>query len=211
MSDEYSSEHGVVRHHIDPEKFWQNHQRFWVCSDDLFLHSLGRGREGYSVDFSFLSGPCSSFAIWCDLKEKDHHWREMISRSRLALQSARRLAVSNRNGLARRTMRLAAPQLKHLPMVGGGAAFYSTERILELRGGNKKLPTIYDSKQERENCGVGLIASLKSIPSRDIVEKADEMLVRMSHRGGCGCDPNSGDGSGTYHCFYGTEITRMNS
>jgi len=28
------------------------------------------------------------------------------------------------------------------------------------------------------------------------VEQADEMLVRMSHRGGCGCDPNSGDGAG---------------
>jgi glutamate synthase domain-containing protein 1 len=28
------------------------------------------------------------------------------------------------------------------------------------------------------------------------VEQADEMLVRMSHRGGCGCDPASGDGAG---------------
>ena len=56
--------------------------------------------------------------------------------------------------------------------------------------------TLYNAAQETENCGVGLIASLKSVPSRDIVEKADEMLVRMSHRGGCGCDPASGDGSG---------------
>lgn len=25
---------------------------------------------------------------------------------------------------------------------------------------------------------------------------ANEMLVRMSHRGGCGCEPNTGDGAG---------------
>jgi hypothetical protein len=78
--------------------------------------------------------------------------------------------------------------------------FYTTERVLELRTGKKKADqpkTLYDPSRETENCGVGLIASLKSVPSRDIVEKADEMLVRMAHRGGCGCDPASGDGSGT--------------
>ncbi|OEU20685.1 glutamate synthase [NADPH] large chain [Fragilariopsis cylindrus CCMP1102] len=37
---------------------------------------------------------------------------------------------------------------------------------------------------------------MKSIPSRHVVEVADEMLVRMAHRGGCGCDPASGDGAG---------------
>lgn len=81
---------------------------------------------------------------------------------------------------------------------------YSTERIVELRSGKRgdQLPkTLYNSNNERDNCGVGLIASLKSIPSRGIVEKADEMLVRMAHRGGCGCDPASGDGSGMYNLF----------
>lgn len=61
--------------------------------------------------------------------------------------------------------------------------------------------TLYDPSRETENCGVGLIASLKSVPSRDIVQKADEMLVRMAHRGGCGCDPASGDGSGMYNLY----------
>jgi hypothetical protein len=76
--------------------------------------------------------------------------------------------------------------------------FYTTERVVELRSGsNQPIPTLYNAKNETENCGVGLIASLKSIPSRKIVEQADEMLVRMAHRGGCGCDPASGDGSGT--------------
>lgn len=79
--------------------------------------------------------------------------------------------------------------------------FYSTEKIIQLRSGKPKdqLPrALYNAADEKENCGVGLIASLKSAPSRDIVEKADEMLVRMSHRGGCGCDPASGDGSGAW-------------
>ena len=58
--------------------------------------------------------------------------------------------------------------------------------------------TIYDASRETENCGVGLVASLKSVPSRRVVEDANEMLVRMSHRGGCGCDPASGDGAGTF-------------
>jgi hypothetical protein len=76
---------------------------------------------------------------------------------------------------------------------------YSTERILQLKSGRapKDQPkTLYSPSSETENCGVGLVASLKSIASRKVVEDADEMLVRMSHRGGCGCDPASGDGAG---------------
>lgn len=79
------------------------------------------------------------------------------------------------------------------------ALFYTTERILQLQSGKPKgkLPhSIYRADRETENCGVGLVASLKSIPSRKVVEQSDEMLVRMSHRGGCGCDPASGDGAG---------------
>lgn len=102
--------------------------------------------------------------------------------------------VAKFNNTARR---MAVPLLTHRNLLQ--AAFYSTERVVSLRSGKegKKLPkTVYRSEKETENCGVGLIASLKSIPSRKIVEQADEMLVRMSHRGGCGCDPASGDGAG---------------
>jgi glutamate synthase domain-containing protein 2/glutamate synthase domain-containing protein 1/glutamate synthase domain-containing protein 3 len=37
---------------------------------------------------------------------------------------------------------------------------------------------------------------MKKVASRQIVVDANEMLVRMSHRGGCGCEENSGDGAG---------------
>ena len=57
---------------------------------------------------------------------------------------------------------------------------------------------MYDPSRETENCGVGLVASLKSVASRKVVEDADEMLIRMSHRGGVGCCPASGDGAGKF-------------
>ena len=134
----------------------------------------------------------------------------MISHSRLLFQgAARRLGHSSRCAVRRTAPGgRSAQRLWPSSIISGGeyygsgsaAAFYTTERILELRTGDKdahkRLKTLYDPTNEKENCGVGLIASLKSIPSRDIVEKADEMLVRMAHRGGCGCDPASGDGSG---------------
>ena len=73
---------------------------------------------------------------------------------------------------------------------------YSTEQAVKIRGGKEDAKALYDGSLEKENCGVGLIAHLKSNPSRHVVDVADEMLVRMAHRGGCGCDPASGDGAG---------------
>ena len=80
---------------------------------------------------------------------------------------------------------------------------YSTEQILKLRGSSKdpNAKILYDATNEKDSCGVGLIANLKSIPSRRVVDVADEMLVRMAHRGGVGCDPCSGDGAGKWIDF----------
>jgi Glutamine amidotransferases class-II len=140
----------------------------------------------------------------------------MFARARsLAAGAARRrldgaggstLTAQQKLGGAALLSRRSLPQLFGSGRSGSGegaaAACYTTERIVELRsGGRKDLKTLYDAAGEKENCGVGLIASLKSIPSRDVVEKADEMLVRMAHRGGCGCDPASGDGSGMFRCW----------
>ena len=108
--------------------------------------------------------------------------------------AARRSARGASARLLRRVPRHTAA-LRRLP-ANGGAVYYTTQRVVELRSGGKNLPTLYDATRETENCGVGLVASLKSIASRRVVEDADEMLVRMSHRGGCGCDPASGDGAG---------------
>ena len=65
----------------------------------------------------------------------------------------------------------------------------------------EKFPTVqnslYNKNLEKDNCGVGLVAQMKKIASRQIVVDANQMLVRMSHRGGCGCEVNAGDGAGT--------------
>ncbi len=55
---------------------------------------------------------------------------------------------------------------------------------------------LYDPSMEKDSCGVGLCVHLKSKASRSVVEDANEMLVRMTHRGACGCEVNSGDGAG---------------
>jgi glutamate synthase (NADPH/NADH) large chain len=49
---------------------------------------------------------------------------------------------------------------------------------------------------ERDACGVGFVAHIRGEKSRAIVEQALEVLLRMSHRGACGCDPETGDGAG---------------
>ena len=58
---------------------------------------------------------------------------------------------------------------------------------------------LYNKSLEKDSCGVGLVAHLKKEASRQIVLDANEMLVRMSHRGACGCEVNTGDGAGTFN------------
>ena len=127
----------------------------------------------------------------------------------LSNNSRRQALRAARSGTVRRVSRKSLPRQSALRVssVLPRVQFYSTEKILQLRTGKKNataetLPkTLYRGTDEKENCGVGLIASLKSTPSNKIVREADEMLVRMAHRGGVGSDPASGDGSGKYR-FY---------
>jgi glutamate synthase (NADPH) large chain len=55
---------------------------------------------------------------------------------------------------------------------------------------------LYDPANEKENCGVGFIAHIKGQASHQFVHDASTMLIAMDHRGGCGCESNTGDGSG---------------
>ncbi|MDQ8206586.1 glutamate synthase large subunit [Coraliomargarita sp. SDUM461003] len=57
---------------------------------------------------------------------------------------------------------------------------------------------LYDPKNEHENCGIGLIVDMKGRKSHDIVKGALEICVNLDHRGGCGCDPITGDGAGIF-------------
>lgn len=55
---------------------------------------------------------------------------------------------------------------------------------------------LYDPKMDKDSCGVGFVAELSKLPNRKTVTDAIEMLVRMTHRGACGCEVNTGDGAG---------------
>ena len=55
---------------------------------------------------------------------------------------------------------------------------------------------LYDPMFEKDSCGVGFVAHIKGKASHQIVVDAEVMLQRMEHRGGCGCEPTTGDGAG---------------
>lgn len=55
---------------------------------------------------------------------------------------------------------------------------------------------LYTPELEHDACGIGFVAHLKNRKSHHVVTQALDMLARMEHRGGQGCDPCSGDGAG---------------
>lgn len=73
---------------------------------------------------------------------------------------------------------------------------------------------LYDPSFEKDSCGVGFIANIKGRKSHQVVSDGLTMLERMSHRGACGCEPNTGDGAGILiqipHEFFFTECLKQN-
>lgn len=67
--------------------------------------------------------------------------------------------------------------------------------IHKLRHLDKK-HGLYDPRHEHDACGVGVVANIRGVQSHDIVDKGLEVLVNLTHRGACGCDPLTGDGAG---------------
>ncbi len=57
---------------------------------------------------------------------------------------------------------------------------------------------LYDPALEHDNCGVGFLVDMKGRKSHRIIEGALEICVNLDHRGGCGCDAKTGDGSGLF-------------
>ncbi|GAA5226188.1 glutamate synthase large subunit [Paeniglutamicibacter antarcticus] len=55
---------------------------------------------------------------------------------------------------------------------------------------------LYDPANEKDACGLALIATLTQVPSHGIVEHALEALRRLEHRGAVGADAGTGDGAG---------------
>jgi len=55
---------------------------------------------------------------------------------------------------------------------------------------------LYDPANEHDSCGVGFVAHIKGQASHQNVKDAHTLLMAMEHRGGCGCEDNTGDGAG---------------
>jgi glutamate synthase (NADPH/NADH) large chain len=72
---------------------------------------------------------------------------------------------------------------------------------------------LYRPESEHDACGVGFVANIKGLRSHAIVEQALQVLANLEHRGACGCDPLTSDGSGILFQlpfrFFGEEAARL--
>ena len=73
---------------------------------------------------------------------------------------------------------------------------------------------LYDSKYEKDSCGIGLVANIYDIPSRSIIDNALKLLSNLTHRGAVSADPKAGDGVGILtqipHQFFQKELSVSN-
>ena len=72
----------------------------------------------------------------------------------------------------------------------------SEQQKRPLKFGYPEKTGLYDPAQEKDSCGVGFVANIKGVPSRQIMLDAYHINSRMEHRGGCGFEANTGDGAG---------------
>src|SRR5579864_9010757 len=72
---------------------------------------------------------------------------------------------------------------------------------------------LYDPANEHDACGIGFVANIKGQKSHDIILKGIQVLINLTHRGACGCDPETGDGAGVLiqipHKFFTRECSRL--
>ena len=72
---------------------------------------------------------------------------------------------------------------------------------------------LYHPSFEHDACGIGFVANLKGQKSHDIIVKGIQVLVNLTHRGACGCDPETGDGAGILiqipHAYFARECARL--
>ncbi len=72
---------------------------------------------------------------------------------------------------------------------------------------------LYSPAHEHDACGIGFVASIRGQKSHDIIEKGIQVLINLTHRGACGCDPETGDGAGVLiqipHKFFARECATL--
>jgi glutamate synthase (ferredoxin) len=86
-----------------------------------------------------------------------------------------------------------------LVAAGGGAASRLSQRLRDRVAARAASPQVADLGkllEEKDACGVGLVASLKGTRRHDIVTQSLDAVGCMEHRGACSADNVSGDGTG---------------
>jgi glutamate synthase (NADPH) large chain len=72
---------------------------------------------------------------------------------------------------------------------------------------------LYRPALERDACGLGFIANIEGKASHDIITRGIQILINLTHRGACGCDPETGDGAGLLiqipHDFFLRECAKL--
>jgi glutamate synthase domain-containing protein 2/glutamate synthase domain-containing protein 1/glutamate synthase domain-containing protein 3 len=60
---------------------------------------------------------------------------------------------------------------------------------------------------------MGFVASIRGLKSHDIIRQGIQVLISLTHRGACGCDPETGDGAGVLiqipHKFFARECSKL--
>ena len=73
---------------------------------------------------------------------------------------------------------------------------------------------LYNSENEKDSCGIGLVANIYDIPSKKIIDNALKLLSNLTHRGAVSADPKAGDGVGILtqipHQFFQKELAYNN-
>ena len=58
---------------------------------------------------------------------------------------------------------------------------------------------LYSPQFEHDACGIGMLANIKGVRSHAVLTDAMEALNHLSHRGGTGAEPDTGDGAGIFN------------
>jgi glutamate synthase (NADPH) large chain len=84
---------------------------------------------------------------------------------------------------------------------------------MERTKGLPRAQGLYDPRNERDACGIGFVVNITGQKSHDIVLKGIQVLINLTHRGACGCDPETGDGAGITiqlpHKFFARECASI--
>jgi glutamate synthase (NADPH/NADH) large chain len=86
-------------------------------------------------------------------------------------------------------------------------------RDLSVHNGLPEAQGLYHPSLEHDACGIGFVASVKGHKSHEIIVKGIQVLINLTHRGACGCDPETGDGAGVLiqipHKFFARECAKL--